>query len=87
MKCYCFLRNACDVQHYGTTPYFRRFGEQYPGHKIPFGAEIGYLKGVLGELAGLRDHPDIDPAVLGHLDFLARQARLERIAQLFRERS
>ncbi|MAT93535.1 MAG: hybrid sensor histidine kinase/response regulator [Halioglobus sp.] len=50
-------------------------------------AEIGYLKGVLGELAGLRDHPDIDPAVLGHLDFLARQARLERIAQLFRERS
>ena len=44
MRCYCFLRNVNDIQFYGTTPYFRRYGTQFKGHCIPFGAEVGFMK-------------------------------------------
>ncbi len=42
MRTYCMLRNITDVQHHGTTPYFKRYGIQFTGHRIPFGAEVGY---------------------------------------------
>ena len=30
--------------HYGTASYYARFGHKFPGHRVPFGAEIGYLR-------------------------------------------
>ncbi len=48
-------------------------------------AEIGYLKGVQEQLQALQADTDSDTALIGHLDFLARHARLERIAQLLEE--
>jgi len=48
-------------------------------------AEIGYLKGVQEELEALRASPEIDATLLAHLEHLARQAELERIAELFKE--
>ena len=44
MRCYTFLRNVTDIQHHGTIPYVARYGVAFTGHKIPFGAEVGYLK-------------------------------------------
>ena len=41
MKCFCYLRNITDVVDHGMTPYQFRFGK-FPGHQIPFGAEIRY---------------------------------------------
>ena len=48
-------------------------------------AEIGYLKGVREELDEMEQDREVDSAVLSHLQFLARQARLERITELFKE--
>ena len=48
-------------------------------------AEIGYLKGVQTLLDELRRDERIDPALLHYLDHLAREAQLEKIAQLFAE--
>ena len=41
MRTYCFLRNISDIMEYGSTPYHRRFGP-FPGHVIPFGAQVQY---------------------------------------------
>ena len=56
MQCFTFLRNACDIQHFGTTPYFARFGVDFKGLRIPFGAEISYMKFEM-ETKVVRDHP------------------------------
>ena len=56
MRCSCFLRNVSCVQFYGSTPYFRRFGEAFKGHKVPFGAEIGFMK-FDSSVRAIRDHP------------------------------
>ena len=56
MKCYCFLRNVNDIQFFGTTPYYKRFGKHFKGHCIPFGAEVGYLQFDRDGKA-TRDHP------------------------------
>ena len=56
MRCFCFLRNTSDIQFYGTTPYFKRFGRQFLGKKIPFGAEIAYMKFDRNAKV-IRDHP------------------------------
>ena len=42
MTCYCFLRNAVDVQRDGTTPYEKRFSISFPGPLIPMGAAVDY---------------------------------------------
>ena len=55
MKCYCLLRNVADVMHYGTTPYYARFG-RFTGERIPLGASIGYMK-FDRHVKAERDHP------------------------------
>jgi len=42
MVCFCFLRNVVDILLSGHTAYFGRFGVDYTGPTIPFGAEIEY---------------------------------------------
>ena len=42
MMCYCMLRNCVDILACGHTAYFNRFGVNFPGTLIPFGAEINY---------------------------------------------
>ena len=42
MTTYCFLRNVVDLLVGGHTAYFNRFGIDYSGPVIPFGAEITY---------------------------------------------
>ena len=42
MNCFCFLRNATLVLDTGVTPYKNRFGSDFSGPLIPFGAEIEY---------------------------------------------
>ena len=42
MACYCFLRNVHDIQSEGKTPFSLRFGEDFTGPIIPFGAEVTY---------------------------------------------
>ena len=41
-KCYCFLRNVVDVLVCGNTSWKKRFGEDFKGPIIPFGAECKY---------------------------------------------
>ena len=43
MTCYCFLHNVSDALQDGQTPYKRRFGEDFRGPLIPFGAHVHYL--------------------------------------------
>ena len=43
MECYCYLRNIQDLLSDGKTPYERRFGVQFNGPVIPFGAMFEYL--------------------------------------------
>ncbi len=50
-------------------------------------AEIGYLKGVQTQLDELRGDSRLDPALVAHFDYLSRQARLEKIAAVFKETS
>ena len=56
MRRFCFLPNATDVMHFGSTPYFARFGTDFKGHRVPFGAEIGYMR-FDRETKCVRDHP------------------------------
>ncbi len=56
MRRFCFLRNVMDVQGYGSTPYYRRFGQQFLGHKVPFVAYIAYMI-FDRQTKVLRDHP------------------------------
>ncbi len=42
MVCYCFLRCIVDILADGKTAYFNRFGIDFPGPKIAFGAEVRY---------------------------------------------
>ena len=42
MRAYCFLRNVVDVLYQGQTSYHTRYGEDFRGPIIPFGAEIQY---------------------------------------------
>lgn len=39
---YCFLRNITDKIVGGQTPWFKRFGKDFDGPRIPMGAEIKY---------------------------------------------
>ena len=56
MRCYTFLRKVSDIQHHGTTPYVARHGIAFNGHKIPFGADVHYLR--FGDHTKvIRDHP------------------------------
>ena len=41
-QCFCFLHNVCDILFFGTTSYKRRFGADYQGPTIPFGAYVMY---------------------------------------------
>ena len=43
MLCYVFLRNVTDRLTDGHTAYYRRFGCEFKGPRIPFGAEVSYL--------------------------------------------
>ena len=43
MVCFCFLKNVVDLLINGETAYFNRFGVNFDGPIIPFGAEIAYL--------------------------------------------
>ena len=43
MNCYCLLRNVTDAQKDGSTPYRKRYGQDYSGPVIPFGALLEYL--------------------------------------------
>merc|ERR1712096_422891 len=42
MNCYCLLRNAVDILLNNKTAYFNRFGINFPGPLIPFGAAVTY---------------------------------------------
>ena len=42
MTCYCLMRNAIDPVKDGMTPYRLRFGIDFPGPLIPFGAAVDY---------------------------------------------
>ena len=42
MSCYCFLRNVVDILVDGMTPWRKRFGKNFTGPIIPFGAEVQY---------------------------------------------
>ena len=64
MRCYCFLRNVSDIMHYDTTPYFARFCAPSSGHKLPFGAEAGYLK-FDRDTNAIRDQPFSEKAHKG----------------------
>ena len=41
-KCYCFLRNVVDLLIDGQTAWMKRFGVDFDGPTIPFGAEVLY---------------------------------------------
>ena len=41
-NCYSFLRNVVDVLVCGSTAWKKRFGEDFKGPIIPFGAECKY---------------------------------------------
>ena len=43
MNCFCFLRNVSTVLETGNTAYMNRFGSDFSGPLIPFGAEVTYL--------------------------------------------
>ena len=43
MLCYFFLKNVVDILDNDDTSHKRRFGSDYLGPLIPFGAEISYL--------------------------------------------
>ncbi|MHC4952052.1 MAG: integrase catalytic domain-containing protein, partial [Planctomycetota bacterium] len=43
MMCFCFLRNVCLVLETGETAYKERFGSNFSGPLIPFGAQVQYL--------------------------------------------
>lgn len=42
MNCFCFLKNVVDILWTNMTAYKMRFGEDFRGPVIPFGAEIQY---------------------------------------------
>ena len=42
MECYCYLRNIQDPSSDGKIPYELRFGEDFKGPIIPFGALVKY---------------------------------------------
>lgn len=42
MSCFCFLKFAVDFLDGKETAYKRRFGHNFSGPLIPFGAEINY---------------------------------------------
>ena len=42
IECHCYLRNVKDQLSDGKTPYKRRFGIQFNGPVIPFGAMVEY---------------------------------------------
>lgn len=42
MMCYCFLRNAVDIQKDGKKAYEKRFGVPFSGPLIPLGASVDY---------------------------------------------
>ena len=42
MNCFCFLRNVVDLLESEETAYKKRFGCDFTGPLIPFGAEINY---------------------------------------------
>ena len=56
MDNFCFLRNVSDIMHYGTTPYFARFGIDFKGKRVPFGAEVAYMR-LTQDAKCDRDHP------------------------------
>ena len=41
-SCFCFLHNFVDPQRENQTPYFQRFGVEFNGPKIAFGALLMY---------------------------------------------
>ena len=43
MNCFCFLRNVSIVLETGNTAFKNRFGSDFSGPLIPFGAEVTYL--------------------------------------------
>ena len=43
MNCFCFLRNVSTVLETGATAYKNRFGSDFSGPLIPFGAEVEYF--------------------------------------------
>ena len=42
LLCFCFLRNVQDPVVEGQTAWRKRFGSDFPGPKIPFGAQVTY---------------------------------------------
>ncbi|MDP7560267.1 MAG: DNA cytosine methyltransferase, partial [Planctomycetota bacterium] len=42
MMCFCFLRNIVDLLKSGNTAWSKRFGSNFKGPVIPFGAQITY---------------------------------------------
>ena len=42
--------------HYGTTPFYARFGYAFKGHRVPFGASIGFLR-FDRDTKAIRAHP------------------------------
>ena len=42
MECFCFLRNVVDLLAWGKTAWKSKYGEDFDGPIIPFGAAIEY---------------------------------------------
>ena len=42
MSCFCFLKNVVDILADGQTSYKKRYGVDFSGPVIPFGAEVTY---------------------------------------------
>ena len=55
MKCFCFTRNVTDILACGCTAYQTRFGIEFNGFRVPFGAFVEYMP--LREGKAIRDHP------------------------------
>ena len=59
VQCYCHLENVSlqekEGDPAGTSPWFRRHAEHFPGMQIPFGAGVYYLPSGLRNLSSNAD--------------------------------
>ena len=74
MECYCYLRNIQDLLSDGKTPYERRFGIQFNGQVIPFGAMVEYHPISAKDLSRLHQFgPKVLPCIfLGYVLYAGR---------------
>ena len=81
VECYCHLRNIQDLLSDGKTPYERRFGIQFNGQVIPFGAMVDYHPISAEDLSRLHQ---FGPKVLPRI-FLGYVFRGENLAAVDKE--